>query len=402
MSILTLVSIVGVFGLIISGLLIYLAYTPTNTGEVQVVVRFKKFLRALRPGFGLIWPILDKVAEVISTRNRHEEFPAEPEKVVQSDTQPIVGDEKRPFRIQQKGMTEALYLVKKAGYTLKTDEDPLEAYDKIPFNKLPKRVQKAMKSDPAHAPLTTVVPAIVDWYVKSDDESVENFVSNIDKTDGSRDNEVRRRLADDTEVAIRELLGQFTAGHTVDMLEVLNASFQWKMEVAVGEKPRPGLGLIDKPWGIHIASASLKAGDLGETVNRARAAAGAAVSARETKILDSEADAIAVRNAADAEAHKTRVLGEANAAKILAEKKAEGKGEAAQVKAMAESLTKPGGLEARRLQVAETVMSVSGRTVFVPSHVGEIASVLGLASDLATGSKTPPTAPPADNTATTP
>lgn len=376
-------------------LLLVIAYTPVESGEVYSLKRFGKFRRALRPGGNFIIPFLDKV-EKLSTKTREREFPAEPEEVSETKGQLEPG-KKKPFFVVYKGAKEAKYYQKKTGSAFKPDpKNPLASYEKVSYMDLPLKVRKAMADDPTHAPLTAKLPAVVEWYLKGDDSSVQDHLENIDNSSRPRDEEVDRRLSDKAEQIMQELLGDTTVGHAFEMFALLNQVFKIKMEAHVGEIEDPDTGWIDKKWGIHIASAYMKSADLGLTINAARADAAAAVSRRRDSILDSEAQAQTIRNTADAKAHEKRVLADATAHEIREVGKAdkdreiaEGEGKAGHVEAMAKAIVQPGGLEAARLNVAESALTANGRTIYLPTDAAALAGALTAVQEMAAIPKPP-------------
>lgn len=392
--------VVPLFLLICFVLLLVIGYTPVESGEVYSLKRFGKFRRALKPGWNFIIPFLDKV-ERHSTQPIQREFPAEPENVDRENDPPLPGKVK-PFRIVHKGMEEAIYYVKRDPLTKLDPKDPLSAYDKKHFGELPKKVRDSMAADPTHAPLTSEIPVVVEWYLVDDHTNVERYLNNVDSSRLPREEEIARRMSDATARAVQELLGSVTLGHATEMFPVFNAVMKLRMEALVGEIPDLLSGEIDRPWGVHISTAYMKEPDLGRTVNKARADAAAAVSRRQDQILASQAEAQTIKNTADATAHQIKVTADADAHRIKtigeAEKAreiAEGEGKAGHVNAMAEAIMKPGGLEAARLNVAESALTADGRTVYIPTDLAALGGVLTMAQEMAKASAPPeaPTAP---------
>jgi regulator of protease activity HflC (stomatin/prohibitin superfamily) len=184
----------------------------------------------------------------------------------------------------------------------------------VRFRELPDEVQQAIREDPVNAPVTSVVAAIFEWYLKGRDRTaIHQFVENVSTKDNrTREEEVRKRAEDIVAKALQDELAKVTLGHAVKMSRQFGQLIKEELEVLVGNHPNPDTGRVsDKPWGITVGEAFLKPLDPGKTVNKARAEYAAAVSKKQADIRASEATAQATLNQANADKQSVILAGEA-------------------------------------------------------------------------------------------
>ena len=342
---------------------------------VAVVFRFGRFNRVLTPGLRPVIPLLERV-EVYTTAVRQFELPDEPENIDRQDddnTRTLLPGKKPPYRVNHKGKEEAIFYVKKAD---NLPEDDPASYDRVPYVKyvttLNDEQKRAMEKDSLHAPLTSEISVVVEYYLKylltCDEADVKNFVENVSPESGrDRVQEVRKRMEDMVSRALQEILGPVTLGHAVERLPLFSRMIRERLEILVGEKAEAGSPRAEKPWGIHIADAYIKSIYAGRTVNKARSSAAASVSRREETINDAEAARVAETKKADATAYAKQKAGE---------------GEAAAIKAMAEAMKDPNAQFLASLDAAREVLPKSNFVV-VPSDLGAIASIVSLGAKTA-------------------
>jgi len=340
--------------------------TFVKTGSIGVVFRFKRFVRVLQPGLNWIIPLIESV-EYYSTQTHQDELPDEADNIDRADM-PAPG-KKLPFRILMSGTGEAIFYLKKADSdpSIKAD-DPITAWNQIPFKDLEVEKKGALEEDSLHAPITGEVAAVVEWYLEGDDEkSIKNFVQNvIPEGHRNREEEVRKRIEDMTARALQEFMGPVTLGHAREMMTLFSLLLKKRVEVLVGEG-----GTGTKPWGIHIRDAYIKSIHPGRRVNEARADAAAEVSKKQGIIRVAEGVAAATELQASAD-------------RFAEEEK--GKGEAERIREM---VTVMGSEEARfiaTLDVAETVLP-KANLVIMPSDLGAIGGILALGGEIAKNRK---------------
>lgn len=324
-------------------LVLIASIVTVESGSIGLVFRFGKLRRVLDPGLNFIIPLIDKV-EHHSAQIHQDELPTDSENIDRVSDVPPQG-KKSPFRIKHRGKEEATFYVKKRGwYPSGYLEDPLDAYDLVLFHDLEDSKKEAMKNDPTHVPLTSEMAVVVEWYLKAADyQSIEDYVQNVSSEQGrNRTEEVRKRMSDMVSRVLQELLGPTTLGHATEMLPLSSEIIRWRLEILVGERADPKTGRkSDKPWGIYIRDAYLKAPYPGHTVNKAMADAAASVSKKQEAIRTAEGQAEAIRVKAEADA--------------FAEHK-KGEGEAARITTMAMAMRDPNAQFIAGLDVAENVL----------------------------------------------
>ncbi|MDP3763836.1 MAG: hypothetical protein Q8Q92_04350 [bacterium] len=230
--------------------------------------------------------------------------------------------------------------------------------------------KNALGEDSLHAPLTSEIAVVVEWYLEgSDREAVENFIQNIEPEEGrSREEEVRKRMEDMVARALQEFLGPVTLGQARDMIPFFSTLIKERLEILVGEKKDPNSTVAnDKPWGTHVRDAYIKSIHPGRRVNEARADAAASVSRKHATIRDAEgkAQATRVQAAADKDAEINK-----------------GEGEAGRISAMAAVMTDDNARFVAALDVAEQVLP-KANTIIVPAgEMGVIASILALGKEM--------------------
>ena len=373
---------------------IFVRFKTVRTGSIQAAFLFGRFYRILYPGLNIIPRWIVKT-ERISTGTHQDEFPDEPQYIDRINEIPEPGKVK-PTRINHKGMQEAIFYVDVLGDIPNKPDWPLDRYRAVRFHELHPEVRQSLAADSRHAPLVSEVPFVVEWELNTRSPgNVENYVRYVVPEDGrTRDEEVTKRMGDMISHLLQSLLGPVTMGHAIDMMKPFGFYIQNELEIMVGEKE----GLIPdhgrRPWGIHIVTGYMKEPYPGHTVAKALADAAASTSNKETKIRDAEAESASTRLKADA--NKYQQEREAEAAAYTERQKGIGEGD--RIKEMAERMKTPEAKFLATLDVAETALS-KGKTIFVPTGTGILASVLGLAADLAKEESPSSSEPPSPQTA---
>ena len=363
----TIFQIVMGFIFVWAVLLLVISAVLVETGSIAVVFRFKKFRQVLEPGLNFIIPFIESV-ERYSTQTHQHELPAEPENIDRTNDIPEEG-KKPPFRVLQSGKEEAIFYKKKPYFLFVQGDNPLAEWEQIHFQALDLATRKGLEEDSLHAPLTSEIAVVVEWYLESSNRiSVEDFIRNVTPESGrDREEEVKKRAEDMVARTLQELLGPVTLGHAREMIPLFSLLIKERLEILVGEKPDPNTGVTDKPWGIHIRDAYIKSIHPGRRVNEARADAAASVSRKQETIRDAEAQAEAVRVRADADAFSEQRKGE---------------GEAARIGAMATVMKDENARFIATLDVAEQVLP-KANTIIVPAgDASVIASVLALGKEM--------------------
>ncbi len=340
---------------IVSAVLILLASAVTvESGTVGLVFRWKKFRRVLEPGLNFIIPLLDSV-EIYSVATHQIELPEEPEKVDRENDLLATGM-KHPFRVGHKGMDEADYYVKVRDDLPDTDRN---AYEIRKLAGLPKQdgLIEAMKKDAYHAALTGEYAVVVEWHLKSTDEtSIRNFIQNVSPESGrGREQEVKKRMEDEVSRVLQEYLVPVTFGHATERIALFSAIIRNRLEILIGEKQpdKADDQKTDRPsWGIQLGDVYIKQPHAGKTVNKARNEASAAASKREEDIRQAEADK--QKAILKAEGDKFAAERAAEAAKYAEVQK--GEGEAGRIRAMAEAMADPNAKFIAELDVKERGM----------------------------------------------
>ncbi|MBX4181483.1 hypothetical protein KW807_01295 [Candidatus Parcubacteria bacterium] len=316
------------------------------TGFIGAEFRFKKLRRRLKPGLNFSPPGWRRI-EYYSTAQFQQEFTTEPEDVDRVNDNPDEG-KRSPYRIPHKGLREAEYWVvkdydveKRVGNPF-NDTLPLSEMKKVRFNQLPDELQEALDFDSVNDPITTEIPVVVSWSLKTDSfDSLENFIANINPASGrDRIQEVHKRMEDEVSQVLQAQLGALTAGHSIYMAASLSPVIKEKIKNLVGDVA-PGTN-VDKPWGIQINEAFLKLIHLGSTFNKARS------EARST-LEKAQAQAEATQREAESKANATRLQAAADEEK----KKADGRGEAARLTSLL-NVVKANPEEARFILGMET------------------------------------------------
>lgn len=375
MTALLWIGVTVVWGLII----LMSAIRITQSGTINIVFRLGKFSRVLKPGFGLIIPLLERT-EVHSSQDHQDELPAAPEDIDRVNDVPMPG-KKLPFRIIHPGMLEAtFYVEKQPGGPAVDPDDPKSRYEKKYFKDLDPDHRKAIEADSLNAPLTSEIAVIVEWFLDGDDEdSIRNFVNNVEPTGGrNRTEEVRKRMEDMAARALQEELGDVTLGHAREKMTFFSELLKIRLEILVGELADPDTGRTERSWGIHIKDAYIKSIYPGRRINESRADAGAAVSKAQERIRVSEAEAQAAKNKAAADKFAAEQKADADA---YAEKK-KGEGERDRIKAMAEAMENPNARFLATLDVAEQVLP-KAKMVVVPTGPMEVlGSIMALGQNM--------------------
>ncbi|MBX4206510.1 hypothetical protein KW784_01865 [Candidatus Parcubacteria bacterium] len=309
-----------------------------ETGTVAAVFRFGKLVRKLDPGLGLtLWPI--ERVEVYPTSTNQIELPDESQNIDRDNDNPPPGKTK-PYFVPHKAMTEAVWFLKKAEDL--SDDDPA-SYNKVHWKGLGEDVKEAIAKEALHAGITAEWAAIVEWHLKGDTwEHVLNFVQNVSPEAGrNRKAEVRKRFDDEVSHFLGDILAPVTFGHASERLALFSTMLKERLEIAIGEITSSTSDPADKPWGIDVGKAFLKTPYSGRRVNEARADAVKATAEREGMKARAEGEKAQKIATFDAEAHGTRVNGQAEADALTA---------------MAKAMKEPGAQELRALQVAEKVL----------------------------------------------
>ncbi|MBI2086724.1 MAG: hypothetical protein HYT69_00935 [Candidatus Zambryskibacteria bacterium] len=367
-------------------LLLILAYTPVETGQIGAGFLFGRFWRVLYPGPNfVIWPF-EKI-EYHSTATHQHELPDEPENIDRINDIPVEG-KRLPFRVLQSGKEQAFFYRKKElVYPTFLTASVLDQWERVPFFALSDALQVTM-ADSLHAPLTSEIAVVVEWYLEGKNyDSIENFIRNVTPEAGrDREEEVRKRVEDMTAQVLQGFLGPATLGHAREMSPLFSAILKEKLEILVGEREDPDTGkLSDKPWGIHIRDAYIKSISGGHRVNTAQANAAASLSRKQETINDAEAAARSTIVQADATAHATQVQADAAAHAEIRK----GQGEAGRIAAMAKVMSDPHARFIATLDVAEQVLPHAKPIIIQGGGgMGEvIASVLALGQQNLTNSK---------------
>lgn len=344
-------------------LLLVASIVLVDTGSIVAVFRLGKFVRVLRPGLNFIIPLLES-AERYSTQTHQDELPDEPENIDRVNETPETG-RKRPFRVLQSSKEEAIFYVKKdRNDPTIVPGQPDTEWNRVHFLDLDDQKKKALEEDSLHAPLTSEIAVVVEWYLDGTDrQSIENFVQNITPEEGrNREEEVQKRMEDMASRTLQELLGPVTLGHAREMIPHFSELIEERLRILVGEG-----GTDNRPWGIRIRDAYIKNIHPGLRVNQARADAAASVSKKQEAIRTAEGSAQATRLNADAQAH----------AEIQ-----KGVGEAGRIREMAAVMTDENARFIATLDVAEQVLP-KANTIIVPAgDMGIIASVLALGREV--------------------
>ncbi len=320
--------------------------------EIGGVYYFNKYSHTIGPGgLHFIWRLWYKLIK-FPTGGIELDIPAKPEDVHKGSDKALPEGKMPPIRINHESYKAALFFPEVLPDKPK-DKDlaPTLSYNSLSDDEKIDSRKSTMPEDPLSQALTSEIEGMVIWHI--DPKNVNLYVKN---TESIKD--TNSRLLDVLPGIVQNILGKQTMREVNRAKKINTEKIQKELQLIVGEGESKAHDDYGEPWGIIIDNFVLKPLDPGETINKAMAAAAAAIAERANKVLDAEA-----------EAKRIAEIGEAQAKATLAS----GTAKAEVVRLMAEALSDPIAMQARSLEVLERGFSNPGAVIFGDSALALVA-----------------------------
>ncbi len=344
--------ITWVIGIIIA-LWIAFSVEILEPNEIGGVYYFNKYSHTIGPGgLHLIWRIWYKLIK-FPTGGIELDIPAKPEDVHKGSDKALPEGKMPPIRINHESYKSALFFPE--DIPDKPPEDDADLVPTLSYNSLTKdeKIDRkdTMPEDPLSQALTSEIEGMVIWHI--DPQHVDLYVKN---TESIKD--TNSRLLDVLPGILQNILGKQTLREVNRAKEINTEKIQREMQLIVGEGEKKSSPRHGEPWGIIIDNFVLKPIDPGETINKAMAAAAAAIADRANKVRDAEAEAKRIEEIGNAQGKATLAAGTAKAEVV---------------RLMAETLKDSTAMHARSLEVLEKGFSNPGAIIFADSALGLVA-----------------------------